>query len=376
MKILYVITCGDRGGSQVTLLDLVRNLPAGFEAVVASGQDGYLERGCKKTGIPFRRVTCLVREIHPLRDLVALFQLILLIGRERPDVVHAHTSKAGILARLAARIMRTPSVFTAHTWSFDADLPRLIRWLAVPLERFAAWVSGTIITVSDANTRKALRRAIAPRRQLVRIWVGIPDTNLFAQPGAHDPVTLVMVARFTEQKDHKLLLRALEKVDGNWILQLVGDGPLLKQVQTLTCEMKLEGKVQFLGERADVVDSLARADIFILASRWEGLPRVILEAMRAGLPVVATNVGGVGEMVDDGVTGFLTPPGDFVRLRDRIQTLIDSAPLRAALGASARRRFERDFRIETCVRKIVSVYRAAVADPKNDNALAGEEYAG
>ncbi len=376
MKILYVITCGDRGGSQVTLLDLVRNLPAGFEAVVASGQHGFLEQGCRKTGIPFRRVPGLVREIHPLRDLAAFLHLILLIRRERPDVVHAHTSKAGILARLAAWVTQTPSVFTAHTWSFDADLPYPVRWLAVPLEKLAAWVSGTIIVVSDANAGKALRRAIAPSHRIVRIWVGIPDTGLLARPGAHDPVTLVMVARFMEQKDHKLLLHALKEVHGNWILLLAGHGPLLEQTQALARQLGLEGKVQFLGERPDVPDLLAQADIFVLASRWEGLPRVILEAMRAGLPVVATDVGGVSEMVDDGVTGFLTPPGDLVRLRERIQVLIDSAELSAMLGASARRRFERDFQIETCVRKTVAVYRAAVADPKNENALAGEECAG
>src|ERR1700722_4374204 len=151
MKILYVITCGDRGGAQVAVMDLVRNLPDGFEPVVVSGQDGYVKDSCTRAGIPFRRVRRLIRQIQPLSDVQAFFQLMSLIRTERPDLVHAHTTKAGILARVAAWFMRTPSVFTAHTWSFDGDVPPIAGWLAVPLERLAALVSGPIIVVSSAN---------------------------------------------------------------------------------------------------------------------------------------------------------------------------------------------------------------------------------
>lgn len=375
MKILYVITCGDRGGSQVTLLDLIQHLPDGFEPVVVSGQDGFLRDGCERAGVSFRKIRSLVRDIHPINDVLALVKLVTLIHREHPDLVHAHTSKAGVVARLAAWLTQTPSIFTAHTWSFEDGVPRIVRWLAVPLERLVALVGGPIIVVSDANARKALRRGIAPQDRIFRVWVGIPDAKLTPRPETDRPVTMIMVARFVEQKDQKLLLRALAEVHGDWVLQFVGSGPLLAETQALARELNLGPRVQFLGERSDVTELLSQADIFVFASKWEGLPRVILEAMRAVLPVVATDVGGIGEMVENGVSGFLTPAGSKSELAGSIQALIDSSELRSAMGRAARRRFEEDFRIETCVRKTVAIYRMLHAGSKNRKNVHGEECA-
>jgi glycosyltransferase involved in cell wall biosynthesis len=361
MKILYVITCADRGGAQVALLDLVSNLPAGYEAVVAAGEDGFLQQGCDRGGIPFRRIRGLVRRIDPINDILALMRLVSLIHRERPDLVHSHTSKAGLLARIAAWITGTPSVFTVHTWSFDDGVRRLLRWIAVPLEKFAALFGGPIITVSDANIRKGLRWSIASKDRMVRIWLGLPDLKLPAKSKKRSQVTMIMVARFVEQKDHELLLRALAGVSGNWALQLVGNGPTLDKTQALATELNLNERIQFLGERSDVPELLAQADIYILASKWEGLPVSILEAMRASLPVIANDVGGISEMVKDEVTGFLASAGNPDHLRLRIQMLIDSPQIRINMGRAARRNFEENFQIDVSVRKTVAVYDAAHA---------------
>jgi len=356
MKILYIITRAERGGAQVHLLDLIANLPPGLSAVVAAGEKGFLCDEATKLGAPVRFVPELTQPIHPIKDFRALLAIARLIRREMPDLVHAHTSKAGLLARFAARLTGTPVVFTAHTWSFAEGIPRLQRLLSIPLERLAAALTSKIITVSQANTVMAVRRSIANQRAFIRIWNGVPDVPGRAVPGSRDRITLITAARFAPQKDHLLLLEALTKVKGRWRLLLVGDGPTRSHVEKAAVDLGLADRIEFLGMRGDIDELLANADVFVLPSKWEGLPLSILEAMRAGLPVIATDTGGVSEAVTDGVTGYLTSTGDAAQLGDRIQQLMDSRHLLTSMGSAARRRYEQDFRIETMVQKTVAVY--------------------
>jgi glycosyltransferase involved in cell wall biosynthesis len=375
MKIFYVITRAECGGAQVALLNLITNLPPGFEPIVAAGQEGYLQEECARRGISYRVVPGLVAPISPIKDTLALIRLIALIRRDKPCVVHAHTSKAGILGRVAAWLTRTPVIFTAHTWSFDEGVPHLRKKIAVPIERITAALGGKIITVADSNTREALRHSITARQNLVRIWNGVPDSRLRASPGSGERVTLITVARMVPQKDHALLLRSLAGVTGNWCLQMVGDGPLQEDIRLLAEKLELGGRLQFLGERKDIAELLSQADVFVLPSKWEGLPVSILEAMRAGLPVVATDVGGVRESVQEGVTGFLCKIHDEEGLRDRIQTLITLPSLMSQMGREGRRRYEEHFRIETMVDKTVELYEEIDGSSVDAVALAGRQSA-
>lgn len=361
MKILYVITRAERGGAQMHVRDLIAHLPSGFSAAIATGETGFLCDEAAKLGVPVRVVPELTHPIRPIKDFRALVAIARLIRREAPDLVHAHTSKAGLLARFAARLTATPVVFTAHAWSFVDGMPRLQRWISIPLERLAAVpATAKIITVSEANSVLAIRKSIGNEKRLVRIWNGVPDVPGRAVPGAGHGVTLIMVARFAPPKDHLLLLQALVEVKGHWRLLLVGDGPTRLHVQEAAVDLGLADRIEFLGLRDDIDELLAGADVFILPSKWEGLPLSILEAMRAGLPVIATDTGGVAEAVTDGVTGYLTPPGDIVKLSERIQQLISSPELLAGMALAARRRYEDDFRIEIMVRKTVAVYRQLI----------------
>jgi glycosyltransferase involved in cell wall biosynthesis len=357
VKILYVITRAERGGAQVHLLDLLANLPPEIKPVIATGEDGFLCEEATSLGVPVRRIPHLTQPISPLNDLLALGEIIDTIRQESPDLVHAHTSKAGLLARLAARRTRIPAVFTAHTWSFADGISAGQRWLAMPIERFAASLGGKIISVSQANKDMALRRAIAPPDAVVRIWNGVPDVPLRADPGSGNPLTLVMIARCVPQKDHLLLIEALSRLQGDWRLRLVGDGPLRVGVEEAISKAGLGDRVQCLGDRSDVASLLAAADLFVLATRWEGLPLCILEAMRAGLPVVATDVGGVREAVTDGVTGYLTRSGDVQQMRSRVRELLGSRALLQSMGAAARARYERDFNVHNMARATWALYR-------------------
>jgi glycosyltransferase involved in cell wall biosynthesis len=356
MRILFVITRAERGGAQVHVLDLISNMPRRYESSVVTGEDGFLIEECKKCGVAVHIIPDLVQPIHPLNDLKALIALVKHINTEKPDVVHAHTSKAGLLARIAAWFTGTPVIFTVHTWSFADGLPLLQRWIAIPLEWIAAARKGKIITVSEANQKVAEQMRIGRKDDLHTIWNGIPDVPLRANPGSHQVKQLIMVARFVPQKDHRLLLLALKGIEANWNLMFVGDGPYLKEIQNMAAELGLDRRIQFLGNRSDIPELLAESDIFLLPSNWEGLPISILEAMRAGLPVIATNVGGVAEAVTDGVTGFLVAAQDVDQLRTRLRELMESPDLMFRMGQNGRDRYEADFQIESMVKRTVSIY--------------------
>jgi len=171
------------------------------------------------------------------------------------------------------------------------------------------------------------------------------------------------VARFEPPKDFPTLLRALRMVTAPWRAILVGDGPTRPGVEELARELGLADWVEFVGWRTDVADILARAQVFVLSSRWEGLPISILEAMRAGLPVVASQVGGVGEAVIAHETGWLVPPGDAGQLSQRIEELCVDPSLRARMGVAGRRRWEDRFRVERMVEETSALYADVLANP-------------
>jgi len=364
MKILYVITKADRGGGQVHLLDLLTSLPAGYQPVIATGETGFLTSEAARLNIPVRLIKDLVQPIAPIKDLAALVSLIRVIRAEDPDLIHVHTSKAALLGRLAAVLTRRPCVFTAHTWSFTDGIPLAQKIISVPLERVAAFASKKIINVSQANVAMAKRQSIANDERLVCIWNGIPDVPLRANPGSEECTKLLMTARFVPQKDQLLFIEAMAGVEGNWRVELVGDGPTRPAAEDAVRRLGLTGRVAFAGERKDVPELLARADIFVLASNWEGLPLSILEAMRAGLPVVATRVGGIAEAVEDGVSGYLTAPKDVTTLRSRLQTLVSSKELQRQMGLSGRSRYEQDFQVEVMVKKTLAIYDEVLAVPE------------
>jgi glycosyltransferase involved in cell wall biosynthesis len=171
-----------------------------------------------------------------------------------------------------------------------------------------------------------------------------------------------MVARLDEQKDHATLLRALSEIRRPWTLDLVGEGPLCEDLQSLAVQLGVRDRVRFLGLRHDVSELLRHAQLFVLASHWEGLPRSILEAMRAGLPVVATSLAGVPEVVVDGGTGTLVPHADVAALRSAIEDLLANAETRVRYGAAGRRRFIEQFTFSRMLADTLAVYDEVLAE--------------
>lgn len=374
MRILYLVTRADLGGAQVHILDLLHGFRNVLEPVVATGEEGYFTEAVRKLGIPCPIVPSLVRAISPVRDSKALLEVARLIRAVRADIVHAHTSKAGLIGRLAARMTNVPSVFTAHTWCFAEGTSWKWRVCGTPAERLAGFFSSAIINVSEANRQLALRHGIAESERMLTIWNGIPDTARRARPDAPVAPTVVMVARFVPQKDQSLLLHAFARAKSSAKLVFVGDGPLLSAVKEEANQLGLGNRVRFLGQRFDIAEILADAHVFALATRWEGFPLSILEAMRAGLPVVASDVGGVSEAIDDGVTGYLANCGDVDQFHARLQALLDDPGLRRRMGNAGRARYQSHFTLQQMLAKTLAVYRKSVRGGRKEAAVQDGPY--
>ena len=348
------------GGGQTHVADLVRGLREDFEVHLGVGETGYLTEVCADLGVRTHILQSLVQPLDPLKDFAALRECIAVIRQIQPDLVHTHTSKAGFIGRAAARRTGVPSVFTAHTWCFAEGTSLKWKLVGTPLERLAGNWCGKIINVSDANRGLALDRRVAEPGKHITIHNGIADHALRANPG--EPVTprIVMLARFAPQKAQSLLVEAVRGIDKPFELVFIGDGPTRAAVEEQVRAAGLSNRVQFLGQRLDVPDLLAQSHIFALFTHWEGFPISILEAMRAGLPSVVSDVGGVREAIDESC-GRIVAPRDVGAFRAALDELVGSVETRAQLGAAARRRYENNYTVDVMLSKTVAVYKAAIA---------------
>jgi glycosyltransferase involved in cell wall biosynthesis len=364
MKLLMVITRGDEaGGAQIHLRELCRGLVhAGNDVYVVAGSGGMLTDELDAMDVPYRICPPLLREIHPLRDIRAVAELRQIIREVRPDLVCAHSTKAGIVGRLAAKLSGVPAVFTAHGWTFIDAVPQPQRTIYRLLERAAAPLASRVICVSEHDRAIGIAAGI-PARRLVTIHNGMPDIAVEppARPNPGAPVRIVMVARFATPKDHRTVIEAMSGVPGA-VLDLVGDGPDLPSVRSLVSDLGMDDRVTFLGNRNDVPTILKGSDIFVLSSDREGFPLSTLEAMRAGLPVVVSDVGGAPEAVVPGTTGFLVAARDVAGFRDALNALVREPERRETMGRAGRAKYLSDFTFATMLAKTRAVYDAVLAE--------------
>jgi len=371
-KIAYVITRADSlGGSQVHVLDLASALIArGHEAVVLVGGEGPVTEELQRRGIPYFSIPHLVKPLHPVADLRATFEICQMLRSLRPHLVAAHTAKAGMLARWAAAIAAVPAVFTPHGWAIaDRISPRQGRVFKF-LEKLAGRVSARIINVCEYERCLAAGHGIAPSEKLLVVHNGIPDipVALRARPEIHPP-RLLTVARFEEPKDYRTLFTALSSLKAEaWTIDLAGDGPLQPEMKRLAADLGIRDRIHFLGARRDVDSLLAQSQLFILSTRSEAFPYTVIEAMRAGLPVVSSDAGGIREAVEDATTGFLVPIKNPTSLGDALHRLIVDPQLRSSMGAAGRRRFIEHFTVEKMVEKTFRIYQEVIAERRAETA--------
>ena len=359
---MYLITRSDAvGGAHVHLLDLaLRAQTDGHTVTVLVGGNGVYAALLRDKGLHVVNLRYLVRPIKPHLDALAVLECWRAFRRFKPDIIHAHSTKAGLVGRAAAKLAGFPVVFTAHGWAFTEGIAEGSRHLAVFLEKCAAFLSDAIICVSEYDRELALRLGVGNALLLTRIHNGVPEVSadLRSIPRRAGVLRIICVARLDAPKDHASLLDALDMLkDLPWVLELIGDGPLTQNVRQKSLDMGLADRVEFSGLCNDVPARLAASDVFVLASGWEGLPLSILEAMRAGLPVVASDVGGVAESVADEVTGFLVPKGDKGILANRLRRILIDNTLREKMGRAGRVIYVREFEFEVMYQRTHQVYQ-------------------
>jgi glycosyltransferase involved in cell wall biosynthesis len=363
-RILFLITRAELGGGQTHVADLLRGLRGEFDLHLGTGETGYLTDVARELGVSTHILPSLVQPFDPSEDIGAFNECRRLIRKIKPDLVHAHTSKAGLIGRAAAKLAGIPSVFTAHTWCFTEGTSWKWKLIGTPLERLAGGWCGRIINVSDANRHLAVSKGVGKAAKHVTIHNGIGDHPLRTSPAERHVPRIIMLARFVPQKAQSLLVEAVEGIDRPFELAFVGDGPTRKGVEQQVAQAGLADRVVFLGQRMDVPELLASADIFALFTHWEGFPITILEAMRAGLPSVVSDVGGVREAVHESC-GRIVAPEDVAGFREALEGLLSDADLRIRMGAAARSRYERNYTVDSMLEKTVDVYRAVCAGTRD-----------
>lgn len=363
MRVLIVITKSEQGGAALHVRDLVAGLKHQCDFAVVTGDEGFLTEQMHMLGIPVFVEPNLTRAIRPAKDLQAIRSIRRIIRQFRPQLLHAHTFKAGVAGRLAAWLEKTPSIYTPHAWPFVTGAPRHWQLIGIPVEKLLGRFGNETICVSQYENDLGHAYRVLPKGQGITIHNGLPDSPARAAPGEAVPAPcLIMVARFSAQKAQGLLLEALAGLAVPFRCAFVGDGPTRAAIEQQAATCGLQEKIQFLGTRADVDALLQESHIFVLASNWESFPLSILEAMRAGLPVVATDIGGIREAVFDGETGFLIPPGDKTVLQDRLQQLLTQPDLRSQMGAAGRKNFETRFLLAQQLHLTHEAYLKTVRD--------------
>ncbi|MEL6930180.1 MAG: glycosyltransferase family 4 protein [Cyanobacteria bacterium J06600_6] len=362
MNILFVITRADAiGGAQVHVKDLATALQAdNHKVLVLTGERGVYNQDLKAVGIESVACQDLQKQINPVADGKSLRYILHIINLFQPDLIAAHSSKTGILGRLASQITKVPCIFTAHGWSFTSGIPEPNRTIFRWLEKLTAPFADKIICVSEYDRQIGLK-AKMKSEQLLTIRNGMKDItpSLQANPSQTESVKIAMVARFDKQKDHATLIEAFK--DLNAELVLIGDGPTLDQTRQRVQELGISDRVSFLGFRSDIAEILAEVQIYTLVSHWEGLPCTIIEAMRAGLPVVASDVGGVKEIVLAGQTGYVVPRRDIAALKERLNYLIENEQARISMGIMGRQKYESQLTFKHMYDQTLSVYKTAIA---------------
>lgn len=379
-RIVHIITRLIAGGAEQNTIITVQWLKKhGYEASLISGfpvgAEGSLIKEAQDRGINLHLVSSLVREISPIKDLQAFFSIFTILRKEKPTIVHTHCSKAGIVGRWAAFWVGVPYIYHTphgHIYSHGRfNFSRFFTRLCLYLERLTSCFTDKIFVLSDVEREESLLLGISRKREKfvkvhsgveiekfrnVRVDVPQKKSSLVGLPP--EAKVVGTVGRLVPLKGHRYFLSCIPKVLDAFPkakFLIVGDGELRQELEKQTVHLGIERYVLFTGLRKDVPEILKCLDVFVLASTHEAMGRVLVEAMASGLPVVATNVGGVPEVVEQGVTGFLVPPASPACLADAIIHLLRDKNLAKKMGERGKIQAA-NFSAERMVERIINTY--------------------
>jgi glycosyltransferase involved in cell wall biosynthesis len=373
VRILHIHTLPVISGSGINTFLTMRGMKGNrYEPVLACAPGGALIDLVQRHGMEVKTFPSLVQPIHPLKDLKAILDLTRHLMTKPYQVVHTHNSKAGFIGRLSAKLARVPViVHTVHGFAFHEQEPRSRRVLFRNLERLASHWCDRMIFISQPLVDWALKEKIGCIGKMARIYSGIEMERFHPVSeqekkrlrakwglGEHDAV-IGIVSKLWEGKGHDLLIRTFMEIRKEMPqarLVIVGEGYLMESLKTLVSQLKLSDVVIFTGFLEDIPQIIATFDVAVLPSYFEGMGRVLLEAMAMEKPVVGTRVGGIPDLIEQDLNGSLVSPGSETELASAVLKILNDKGLAAKMGQAGRKRMTDRFSAESMVRSIEEVY--------------------
>lgn len=371
-KVLLVVTQGNWGGAQKYVFDLASELKArDCEVAVAVGEpngERDLQEKLRAKNIEVFQLKNLVRPISPLNDASAIFELAGLYKKFQSDVVHLNSSKAGVLGALAKFLLekkqRPKIVYTVHGWAFLEPVTVLVKAIYFWAEKLSAAWKDKVIVLSGKELKIAQEKLGIKNDKLVKISHGLKlDQMLFPREEAREKLNLPAngqlvgaVAGFYATKGLDILLLAMKKISPKASLVLIGDGPEKNRLEEMIKDLDLGQRVFLPGQINDAYRYFTAFDLLALSSRKEGFPYVILEAGLAGIPVAATDVGGVGEIIDNRKTGLLVPAENADKLAEAINELLSDGEQAQKMSAALKEKIRNERSFTEMIEATMKVY--------------------
>ncbi|MFI5390581.1 MAG: glycosyltransferase family 4 protein [Bacteriovoracales bacterium] len=376
VKVVHLITLLELGGAQGNTIHTVRNLnEEKFDTYLWAGRGAYwdheVEKDLGRKG-KLLFLKSLVRDINPFLDVIALLSLWWRLKKIQPLILHTHSSKAGILGRIAGNLAGVPIIIhTFHGFGFNDQQKPWTKWLFILLERLTAKVSTKLLFVSVANMTQAKELKIGRPEQYALIRSGVALQSIRKRAGAvsmtdlkkklmipPDANLITTIGAFKPQKnllDFIQVAQSISKKSSETHFLIIGDGEMRVVIEKLIAELNLETKVHLLGWREDIPELLTVSNVFVLTSLWEGLPRALIESLSIGIPSVCYDTDGVRDILSKG-GGEIIPRGDMASMVSSIIELLNNKTLWNKLSQEAKNIIGQDFDIEEMVHQQENLY--------------------
>lgn len=383
-KILHIITRLDPGGSATnTIVSCDKLRKHGFQTYLAYGvtvdPDGSIANDLQTRNIPVFQIKHLVRYPSPIKDLLTILEIRHILRDGKFDLVHTHSSKAGILGRIVARSCGVPVIHTPHGHIFYGYFGAMLTGIFVILERWAAKHTKRIISLTDIETRECMDKIIGTADQYVTIHSGVPLAqfrNIPPEAGIEfrkkmgipeNAFLFISVGRLVHVKGFDILLNSFAQADFKnkpVFLAIIGDGEERHALDNLSVTLGIASHVRFAGELSNIAGPLSAANAFVLASRNEGMGRAIIEAMCAGLPAIAPSVGGIPSVINNMLNGLLTTPESPKSMARAMETLITDRALCLAMGNCAAASVYPEYDENTMIEQLAKLYNDVLSSPQ------------
>lgn len=384
-KLLFVVTKSNWGGAQRYVFDLATQLKEMYDVSVLSGdgegeqREGSLMKKLNQEGIRTLYLAGMQRNVRIVRDIRVFFQLLRTFRRERPDIAHLNSSKAGGLGALAARIARVPRiVFTSHGLAYDEPRSWPSRFLIAVATWLTFLLAHRVICISTDTARRA-RRLPFCRSRVALVHNGPRPIQFIPRKEARerlsrytsnidpDATWIGTISELVPNKNLAYALRAcaaLKRTGVKFVFLIIGEGYLRPTLEAAIAKRELSDTVRLLGFVPEARELLKAFDISTLTSRKEGLPYVLLESGSAGVAVAATDIPGIRDIVENGVSGALVSPDDPQMFADALIELIEDASLRERFGAALQKKMQEEFSLENMVRETIDLYEKTALSVK------------